>query len=153
MDATSRQVIQFLEALSAFVWGEDLYRGQDSLWMRLVRRGLSPTRPGSSLTVTAGPRTGLVIGTSVKVTSEKELDFTISLLPDGEGWTIETDVFFDLWPEGDGQRSMRDFPARRARTMGECLAQLRAAATDLAECDKVLDEIVALGLLHSSDRP
>jgi hypothetical protein len=154
MDEASRQVARFLEALRAVVQSEELVGGQDSLRAKLTRRGLSPPSPGFlSLFPLSHPRTGLAIVASVMVTPEKELDFGIALFPHDEGWTIDTDVFLDLWPDGEGQRSMRDFPTRHASTLDDCLTQLQGAVSDLARCDDVLDEIAALGLLGPSDTP
>jgi hypothetical protein len=77
---------------------------------------------------------------SANITSEKELDFVIELSRDSDGWLIETGVFVDRWPEGEGQRVVRSFSDRRAATLDECLAQLSSAVVDLASCDDVVDQ-------------
>jgi len=160
MDEASKQIARFLEALSAIAVGDDLYRGPNSLRMKLIQRGLAPTRPSQGISVFAQYKidsieyeAGLAIGMSVKITPEKQLDFSITLLSHNEGWAIETDVLFDLWPEDEGQKSMRDFPTRQARTMEECVAQLQAAALDLAGCDNVIDEITSAGMVFLSGTP
>ena len=140
MDEPSRHVLRFLEALSANVWGRGLYGGSDGLWVKLVRRGLHPTRPGTRLGISTGPRPSLTLGTSATIAANRQLEFLVELRHDGESWLVETGVYVDLWPDEEGQREIRSFPDRRAATLDDCLAELDAAIADLATCDDVLDE-------------
>jgi hypothetical protein len=70
MDEPSQHVLRFLEALSAHVWGTTLYGGRDGLWVKLVRRGLSPTRPDTRLGISTGPRPRLTVGTSATIATK-----------------------------------------------------------------------------------
>ena len=75
MDEPSRNVVRFIEALSSHVWGDVLYGGQDGLWMKLVRRGLKPTRPGMTISIGTGPPVSLILSIVAKLGPERELHF------------------------------------------------------------------------------
>lgn len=133
-------MLRFLEALSAQAWGKTLYAGPDGLWKKLRRRGLRPPLPTAWITLSTGPRPRLSLGPSVEIAPDRLLEFTVDLIHDGEAWLIESNVWVDLFADGEGQRPVRSFPVGRATSLDACLTELAAAVADLATCDDVLDQ-------------
>ncbi len=60
-------------------------------------------------------------------------------------WLIETSIYVDEdHVPNYGMRLLHDFPGRYADTLDELIAQIRAAARELAENIDAIDEAIAM---------
>jgi hypothetical protein len=77
----------------------------------------------------------------VKARNDEESSMTIYLLWDDPFWLILTAICVEA--EVGGMTQLKPFPERRAKTFGDCIAQLNAATDDLFASHQLLIEWLA----------
>ena len=140
MDSSSLCVAEFLGSL------QDAMSSLSEVWSHFSKLRAQPTRP--YLTLSSRPFRiheasairqfdGCVaLGLLVKGDNGARLELSVELLWDANEWTVLTEAARDT--EAEGQVLLRQLPERSATCLDDCIAQLKAAISDLRSFDGLI---------------